>query len=397
MLGVLDAEAAVARTVRPGDAVVDRQEDPVGAIADGVHGDLEPGGVRITDPAPHVRLGVLQQSAISRRVAVGLEEVRGPRARRPVHEALHPADLHPGVAGAPGASHGIGHGPPRVERQVEGHAQREPARALEPAVAGEVRPRGGHVRGGGDPQAGGVGQCAGQRRVAALGRRLGDRPPDDVERSVLENAGRLPGPRVAQDLPARGRGSLLGDVRRAHRGRVRERFVPVQAIHEDGVVRRHRIDPLVLREPLARPAGVIPVAAQDPLPRLERLGVCLDAADEFRGSRRVAQVDRRELEATVNEVGVAVGEAGHDEPAPGAHDGRMGPHVPRHRGGFSHGGDLPPRDRDRARSRGAVRQSGPEHPAGDHQVGLAAAGGEGQTQHSRGQAPNHRCVLSGVW
>src|SRR5438094_2525664 len=179
-----------------------------------------------------------------------------------------------------------------------------------------------------------MGQGARQRRVAPLGRRLGDGPPDDVERPVLEDARRLPRPRVVQDLAARGRRRCLRDARRAHRGGVSERLVPVQSTHEGRMIRRHRIDPLVLWQSLSRPAGVIPVAAQDPLARLERLGIRLDATDELRGRRRVPQVHGGELEPTVDEVGVAVGKAGHDEPAAGAHEGRPGTEVPRHRGGL---------------------------------------------------------------
>ena len=57
VLSVLDAEPAVPRAVRPGDAVVDVEDQPVGSLADGVHGHLQPGGVGRADPGAQRILG----------------------------------------------------------------------------------------------------------------------------------------------------------------------------------------------------------------------------------------------------------------------------------------------------------------------------------------------------
>ena len=80
VLTVLVAEAAVAGAVDAGDAVVDVEQDGVGAIADGVHGDLQPRRVRGADPPAHAVLGILGEAAVTRRIGVRLEEERGARA-----------------------------------------------------------------------------------------------------------------------------------------------------------------------------------------------------------------------------------------------------------------------------------------------------------------------------
>ena len=59
VLGVLDAEAPVARPVCPCHAIVDRQEDGVGAVTDRVDGDLQSRRVGAADPAAHLSFRVL--------------------------------------------------------------------------------------------------------------------------------------------------------------------------------------------------------------------------------------------------------------------------------------------------------------------------------------------------
>src|SRR5437879_4272806 len=88
---------------------------------------------------------------------------------------------------------------------------------------------------------------------------------DQAQGLILKDADRLAGPRVAQDLTPGGRGRLLGDAGRPDRGAVCERLVTVEPIHEHGIVRRHRIDPLAPRQRGSLPEGVIPVAARAPL------------------------------------------------------------------------------------------------------------------------------------
>src|SRR5438477_7101619 len=57
---------------------------------------------------------------------------------------------------------------------------------------------------------------------------------------------------------------------------------------------------------------MIPVAARDPGARRTRGRVGLEATDEFARALGVAQLDRRQGEAAVNEVHVRVDEARHD-------------------------------------------------------------------------------------
>ena len=75
MLRVLDAEAPVAPAVRPRNAVVDSQNDGVGAVANRVHGDLQARRVCRADPAAHVGLGLAHQAIVSGRVGERLEKV----------------------------------------------------------------------------------------------------------------------------------------------------------------------------------------------------------------------------------------------------------------------------------------------------------------------------------
>src|SRR2546425_12570419 len=89
-------------------------------------------------------LRALQQPVVARRIAIGLEEVRGARPRGAVHVALDPADLRPIVAAARTA-HRLGDRPPGIEGEIECHPHRKPARLLEAAIAREIGPRRGHV------------------------------------------------------------------------------------------------------------------------------------------------------------------------------------------------------------------------------------------------------------
>src|SRR6185312_9554527 len=50
VLGVLDSKPAVAGPVRPGHAVVDVEEQPIGPLPDGMHRYLKPGRVGRADP-----------------------------------------------------------------------------------------------------------------------------------------------------------------------------------------------------------------------------------------------------------------------------------------------------------------------------------------------------------
>src|SRR4029077_6938289 len=166
-------------------------------------------------------------------------------------------------------------------------------------------------------------------------------------------------------------------------------LMTIDAIHEDGVVRRHRIDPLVVWQRLSGPQGVIPVPSQDPLTGPQGGGVLLDSPYELAGGGGAPKIDRRELEATVDEMGVPVGEPGQDQAAVGLYslclradvgsDGRI---VPDRQ-------NLAPGDSDVAVVRGAGGEPGPHHASADDEIRLLPAGGEEKAQRSREYASAH--------
>jgi len=228
-----------------------------------------------------------------------------------------------------------------------------------------------------------MGERPRQGGVPLLRARFRDRFADQAQGLVLEDADRLAGPRVAQDLTPGGRGRVLGDAGRPDRGAVCERLVTVEPIHEHGIVRRHRIDPLAPRQRGSLPEGVIPVAARDPFTWLELLGVRFEPPDELLRRGSIAQVDGDELEAAVDEVGMPVREPGHDEPAArGQHLG-LSAHVAAHHCGVTDCQDPAALDRHGAGLRLAAGEAGPDDAARDDEVGLAAAGGERHQQQSR--------------
>ena len=214
---------------------------------------------------------------------------------------------------------------------------------------------------------------ASERGVALLGRGLGKDPPNQVHRLILEDS-------PAYDLAARRRRSRRRDPGCTHGGAVGECHVPVEAVHEHGIVGRDRVDPIALRQGRAAPQLVVPVAAGDPFTRLESRGEVLQPPDEFLGRRRVAQVHRCELEAAVDEVGVSIRKAGENEAAVGPQDLGGTRHVARNLGRVTHGEDLAIRDRDCPGAPPAGRQPGPHRPTLNDQVGLGPAARERQNE-----------------
>ena len=82
------------------DAVEDREQHPVGPLADGVDHDLKPGRVGRADPGAQRILGRGEHAGRRRVVVVRRVEERGGGAERAVHVALHAADPDPVVAPA---------------------------------------------------------------------------------------------------------------------------------------------------------------------------------------------------------------------------------------------------------------------------------------------------------
>ena len=258
VLRVLDPEAAVARAVRPGDAVVDVEREAVGALADGVDRHLETGRVRRADPGAERVLGSPQQARRRGVVIVGRVEQRGGRAERAVHVALHAADPHPVVAPADRRDR-VRHRAPALQREVERGAGGEGAGRLGAQVGAEIGGFHAHVGEGGDALGRRVGQRAAQGRVPLPVGRSGHRALHRTHRHVLEHAGRLTGARIAHDDAA---GDVPGgtrDLRCPERGAVGQPHVPVEPVHEHRIIGRDRIDPLAPWQRGAGPALVVPV------------------------------------------------------------------------------------------------------------------------------------------
>ena len=118
MLGVLDAEAPVARPVLLGRLLVDVEDAQVRLVADGVDHDLQAELVRAFDAFEHDAFGqhlVEQQAARVRRIVVRLEEEGGGGAEAAIGKTLQPADAQP-VAAERGAHAGLGQRFPRDNR-----------------------------------------------------------------------------------------------------------------------------------------------------------------------------------------------------------------------------------------------------------------------------------------
>ena len=101
MLGVFDAEAAVAGAVLLGDLAVEIEDARVGPVADGVDHHLQAEFVRGRDALEHDALGqhlLEEQAAGVRRVPVRLEEERRSGAQAAVGKPLEAANAQPVVA-----------------------------------------------------------------------------------------------------------------------------------------------------------------------------------------------------------------------------------------------------------------------------------------------------------
>src|SRR5438093_801911 len=115
MLGMLDAKAAVARSILISDLPVDFQDAKVRLIANGVNHDLQTGLIRTLRPSEHDAFGkhlIEEQAARVGRVVVRLEEKRGGRAEAAISEPLEAAYTEQ-VAAKRGAHAGFGEDFPR--------------------------------------------------------------------------------------------------------------------------------------------------------------------------------------------------------------------------------------------------------------------------------------------
>jgi len=87
---------------------------------------------------------------------------------------------------------------------------------------------------------------------------------------------------------------------------VREPGVPVDAPHEDGVVRHGRGERAVMREGLPGPQVLIPTATRHPLALAQLDGALLDARDHFLEGLRTAQFNLVQLRSESLDVPVGI-------------------------------------------------------------------------------------------
>jgi hypothetical protein len=123
--------------------------------------------------------------------------------------------------------------------------------------------------------------------------------------------------------------------------------VPVEALHEHGVIGRDGVDELARGQGLRRPGLVVPVPFLDPGALGQRARVGADARGEVLLVAGVAEVHGEETEAAAEEVHVRVVETGHDQAAAQFHHSRGGPDPRLHVGVAAHGGDAAVLHRDR--------------------------------------------------
>ena len=155
-----------------------------------------------------------------------------------------------------------------------------------------------------------------RQRLVRFGR---DVFPDEIHRVVDQDARRLAGRRIPQDLAALGVGRRPRDAGDLERLRVHDDGVPVHALQDHGAVANDGVEILPRREHGRLPLRFDPVRADDPRRPVRRsaLGEPL--------LHRLDALDAREIEAElaladVGEVGVGIREAREHRLAREVHD-----------------------------------------------------------------------------
>ena len=151
-----------------------------------------------------------------------------------------------------------------------------------------------------------------------------------------------------------------------------------------------------MRQRCAAPQRVVPVAAQHPFAGLHFGRVLLDAPYEFLRRGGMAEIDRGELETAVDEMGMPVREARHDQAAPGLNHPRLRSDVAGDLRRIADGQDLAAADRDRTGLPAAGREPGPEWATLDDDVGVGSTRAE-QCQQGDARRTTHEIAPSEVW
>ena len=148
--------------------------------------------------------------------------------------------------------------------------------------------------------------------LVGVGRR-GDGALDQVHRRILQDSGRV-AILVAHDHAAGHVGRVAVDPGQFQRQRIERQHVQVQPLHRDRGIGRHRVHPAAIGQ-FAAPQFSVPTAALQPLAGFQRLGRLADDAGKFLRALRLAQIGLAQQIGAGEEMGVGVGEAGHDEGA----------------------------------------------------------------------------------
>lgn len=320
---------------------------------------------RLAGEAQHLLGGHEDQAGVGGVVAVGRVQRGAAGAERPVEPELDRAHREVAVADRLGAAALAVLSPRLLAGERGEYPERKSAAPDQAGVGGDraqIEP--GLVRAG-EP----LGQALGDHRLhrgvePLLGRRR-HQGADQVLGQVDQDPGGLPA-LVLRDAAARRVGGVAPDARALERGPAGPRGVAVDAHQRHRVPGRGAIERGARGEALARPAGLVPAAAGDPLPRAEpRCGGADRAGDLVLGARG-GQVQLEARAGEQHEVAVSVDQAGQHGAAREIEDGLAGSRVDV--GAPAREGDAPVADHEGVDHRaGGVERVDP--PVGQEHVG----------------------------
>ncbi len=166
---------------------------------------------------------------------------------------------------------------------------------------------------------------------------------------------------------ARGGRRVPGDAGQLQGDGVGQDGVKVDPADADGVVGRDGVDPFPPGELGGAEPLLVPVAVEDPAPGAELAGLGRDAVDELLAAPGLVELDALQGEAAGQEVGVAVDEAGQDQPAAEVDELGPGRRELAQLGVRPDGEDRPPAD-GHGLGPGPLRVAGPHFPVDQNEV-----------------------------
>jgi len=145
-----------------------------------------------------------------------------------------------------------------------------------------------------------------------------------VRGAVLEDAGGLAAPGVADDQAAGRVGGFAGDARPLEGDAVGQRHVAIEAAEQHRMIGGGGVNHLAGGQRRAGPFLMIPVAPQNPLPFRDVPDVFPHAPGQFLRGGGLAQVNAGKRKPAHEEVGVRIVEAGQHQFAAGVNDAGSG-------------------------------------------------------------------------